>query len=152
MSAIQPLNFESYLALVKNSVGAQNFRQLYALVDGEKKEILENGNLACAYFVSSVLVIFKWLTEMHATVEGTVRDLEKNGWQKITEPKIGAVLVWAKNENGHGHIGFFLGEDFAVSNNSETGQIIAHHYTYGEMSGQPQRRLEAIYWNPQFGV
>ncbi len=50
---------ESYLAMIKNSVGTNMFRNLYATSGGEVQDIVREGELSCAYFVSSILYIFK---------------------------------------------------------------------------------------------
>ena len=71
---VQIILYDSYLHAIKNSVGSNLFRNLYAYVDGKKMDILENGNLSCANFVSSILYSYKLIGGKHATVDGTVRD------------------------------------------------------------------------------
>ncbi|MBI2063859.1 MAG: C40 family peptidase [Candidatus Yanofskybacteria bacterium] len=142
--------YDSYMQAVKNSIGSNLFRNLYAKIDGRKKDILENGNLSCAIFVSSILYLHKLISDLHATVTGTVNDLEKSGWIKITKPKIGAVLVWEtkKFEKGqHKHVGFYIGNNKAISHEYEKRQPILHHWTFGAKDGQPIRKVERILWN-----
>lgn len=149
-SNIIPLLFETYLALVKNSVGAKTFRNSYAKVGGKKKDILENGGLSCAFFVSSILVICDLIREIHATVGGTAKDLEKSGWVKIGKPEIGSVIVWEAVDFGRGehkHIGFYVGDGKAISNHHKKGFPVVHHWTFGEKNGKERRKVEAIYWN-----
>ncbi len=145
MTKVSLLIFESYLALIKNSVDSNLFRNLYAQVDQENKDNTNDGNLSCAFFVSSVLVLFKLIGEGHATVKSTVADMEESGWKEIKEPKIGSILVWEKKEiNGglNSHIGFYLGDNQAISNNSKTGKPVTHHWTYNQT-----RKVEEIYWH-----
>ena len=93
---IEPILFETYLATIKNSIGSKMFRQIYAKVNGKKKDITKNGELSCAYYTSSLLSIFKLIKDVHATVSGTIKDLEEFGWVEVNKPKIGAILVWEK--------------------------------------------------------
>jgi hypothetical protein len=140
---IVPLNFDTYLAVIKNSVGSKMFQNLFALVDGAKKDIVKNGNLSCAFFVSAVLVIFGFIKAIHSTVTGTEKDLLSSGWEKVIKPKPGDVLIWETREDGdekHGHIGFFIGDNWAISNDSKRGVISRHHWTYNS-----RRKVIAIY-------
>ncbi len=150
---IEPLFKENYLTFVKNSVGANTYRNLYARVDGKKKDILKDGELSCAFFVSSVLMTFFGLTDgIHATVQGTERDLLKSGWYTIEKPRPGAVLVWRelffdKSGEPHHHIGFYTGSGRAVSFSDTSKSPVLHHWTFGKNTGKPTRAVEAIYWN-----
>jgi hypothetical protein len=161
LSNIRIILNESYIKTIKNSLGSNLFRNLYAYVDGKKTDIFRNGNLSCANFVSTILYRFKLIKDIHATVEGTVKDLEKSGWQTIKKPKPGAVLVWEakkfKSNNTHKHIGFYIGKNKAIStssNSSKKGQPTLHHWTFGIKKGSPAdkaskpvRKVEQIFWN-----
>lgn len=140
------LFFENYLTMIRNSVGTNMFRNLNAEIDGINKDITENGNLSCAFFASSVLKILGLAKEIHATVHGTVRDLLASGWHEINEPKIGSVLVWEKVDFGgndlHKHIGFYMGENKAISNDANIGTPQIHDYTF-----EGTRKIEKILWN-----
>lgn len=131
---VVPLRKETYLQVIKNSVGTNMFRNCYAEVNGEKRDITDDGDLSCAFFVSSILTVFRLIKEVHAAVSGTVKDLEDSGWQKTAEPKPGDVVVWAEqtDEKGesHGHIGFCIGENQAVSNNSQARTPTIHNLDY----------------------
>lgn len=96
------------------------FRNLFLDVDGVKTDATADGDLSCAFYVSSVLKMFGCIKTLHATVSGTVKDLVESGWTEVRQPVVGSVIVWGESENssGHKHIGFYLGEDQAVSNNS----------------------------------
>ncbi len=151
-----PILFDTYIAVIKNSAGSKMFRNLYAKVDGKKTDIMKNGDVSCAFFVSSILVLFKLIKEIHSTVDGTMRDLGQSGWQKITKPKIGNVIVWEKidfgNKNFHKHIGFYIGNNKAIStSSSKYGQPVIHHWTYGIKRNKPVRKIESIFWNKKLG-
>ena len=135
---------DTYIATVKNSIGSKMFRNLYAKVNGQKTDIVQNGNLSCAFYVSSILVLFKLIKEVHATVNGTVRDMKKSGWTETKKPKIGCVLVWQEADftNGslHKHIGFYMGNEKAISNNYKKGYPIKHDWKF--------RKIELMLWHP----
>ena len=80
------------------------------------------------------------MNNLHATVEGTVKDLENSGWKRIKTPKEGSVLIW-EEKNSHKHIGFYLGKNKAVSNSSEKRVPKTHHFTYNG-----KRKIESIWF------
>ena len=142
---------ESYLKAIKNSVGSNLFRNLYATVDGKKMDIRKNGQLSCSAFVSSILYIHKLSYDIHVTAEGLVKDMELFGWKKIKKPRPGAVLLWEpmppKNHNDkmywrHDHVGFYIGNNKAVSNSYKLGYPVEHHFTF-----DGKRKVELILWN-----
>lgn len=145
---VEPLVKDTHLAVIKNSVGSKMFRNLYANVDGVKKDITENGNLSCAFFASSILLMSGLIKNIHATVIGTIKDLEQSGWIETQEPKEGAILVWAEKDFGEGrkhkHIGFYIGNNIAISNSSSSGFPTEHNFEKYE-----GRTLEKIFWNPK---
>lgn len=140
---IEPVLRDSYLAVIKNAVGSRMFRTFIARVDGRTEDILRHGELGCAFFVSSILTMFRFLRRPRTTVRSTVAALLKTGWRRIPTPRPGAVLVWEK-QNGHWHIGFSVGNQRAVSTSSRRGVVVLHHWTF---SGK--RKLETVYWHPK---
>jgi len=148
---VAPIIFDTYIAVIKNGVGSKIFRNFYAEINNKKTDITENGNLSCAWFVSSLLYLFKLIRSTHVTVTGTVKDLENSGWKKIDKPKIGSVLVWEEidygNKDFHKHIGFYIGNQMAISNSSKLGYPIKHNWTFGKKKGKQVRKIESIFWN-----
>jgi len=156
-------SFDTYMAMIKNSVGSRMFRNFYMESDGVKKDILKNGDLSCAFFVSNILYIFKLINSSHCTVDGTIRDLEKSSWRKIKKPKIGSVLVWeekmqGKNKESHRHIGFYIGANkdspyrpMAISNSSKKRTPVIHHWTFGAQKSKTYRKIERVYWHKGLG-
>lgn len=133
---------DNYLSALNLSEGIKTFKNVYAEVDGSKKDIVEDGNLSCAEFVCFLLLPFKLITDMHATVSGTVKDLVKNDWLEISELKEGAILVWDKDEkNPHSHIGFYLGNEKAISNSSEKKESTIHDFKHNG------RKVSKILWH-----
>ncbi|MCE9586236.1 hypothetical protein K8R04_02875 [Candidatus Uhrbacteria bacterium] len=141
----------SYLAIIRDSIGSRMFRHLYAIAeDGTRKEILQNGRLACAYYVAFILYHFQLVASPHATVESTVKDMEEHGWSVVDTPEVGDVLVWEASvehveDESHTHIGFYVGDERAVSNQSSTGEIVEHDWTFGvDNEGEPNRKVTKI--------
>ncbi len=150
---IKPLLLDTYLAMINNAVGSTMFKNGYAEFDGVKKDVVNDGELSCAIFVSSILKIFSLIDDVHATVTSTVKKMEEAGWQKTEDLKPGSVLVWEEkiiDGQPHFHIGFYIGDNEAVSNSTEARVIAKHHYTYGENDNKPVRAITSIYINPKF--
>jgi hypothetical protein len=137
---------QTLLAVVKNSLGSTMFKNYYADINGSIKDVTENGNLSCAFYVSSVLTIFALIDRHHGTVDGTVFDMLANGWKEIKRPKIGAVIVWEPVDFGlgtkHKHMGFYLGGGIAVSNHYQKGYPVKHNWTF-----DGSRKIEKILWH-----
>lgn len=148
---IKLLKYDSYLKMIKNSVGTKMFRNLYLGKNNKKFDATKNGQFSCAFFVSNVLLIFGLISEGHATVEGTIKDMEKNKWKKISldEAKAGDVIVWKKQKsiNGklHFHNGFYIGNKKAISNNSKKRMPVIHGWDYNG-----KRKIVAVYRYPGF--
>lgn len=141
---------DSYLKAIENSIGNKLFRNLYFEIEGKKTDILENGVLSCAVFISWILRNFDLIKGGHATVDGTIKDLKKSGWQKIRKPKIGAILIWEeqKYDRGpHKHIGFYIGDGKAISNSYKLKIPVKHHWTFGVKNAKPVRKVIEIWWN-----
>lgn len=144
------LKKKNYLTMIENSAKGENriFRNLYANVNGQEKDLLEDGKLSCAVFASAVLYLNKLIKDLHATVDKTKIDLLGSGWKEIDDLQPGAVLIWEKKDFGggelHRHIGFYIGDNMAVSNGSFNGGVpVKHHYTYNDT-----RKIENIFWHP----
>lgn len=132
---------ESFLARIRSAVGTRMFRNLYALVNGEPRDILNNGDRSCSLFVSTVLVGFHLIKEVHTSVESTLSDMKSSGWKRIRNPRVGCVVVWeATNERGeeHEHIGFYMGRGTAISNSSKKRSPHVHSYRV--------HRVRSLYW------
>ncbi|MCF7834456.1 C40 family peptidase [Candidatus Gracilibacteria bacterium] len=122
---------KSYMSMIENSVGTKMFRNNFFDIDGNIVDILKNGEDSCAYFVSSILKIFNLIEAVHCTVDGTIEDMKKNGRKEYKGKNIdmGSILVW-EEKNGHKHIGFYIGNNEAISNNSIKKEITKHHFEY----------------------
>lgn len=152
---------KNYLTQIENSVKGENhlFRNFFIEKDGKIEDSLEDGKNSCAVMVSHMLYSFNsildfmgkrhWIKLIHLTVVSTEKDMIENGWHEISDLRPGAVLIWEKRDgrNGepHNHIGFFVGGEEAISNDSKgTGFLWRHHFTYNDT-----RKIEKIYWHPE---
>lgn len=151
MSNIRILTYDSYLKMIRNSVGIKMFRNLYLEVDGEKIDATKNGILSCAYFVSNILLLWGLIKEGHANVPNTIKDMLKCGWKEVSKNKIkpGDVIVWEKkitpNGRPHLHNGFYIGNKKAVSNYYKTRTPVIHSWDYNG-----KRKIIAVYHYPKF--
>ena len=139
--------------MIHNSIGSRMFQAGYAEINGKKTEVTKGGDLSCAFFVSGVLSIFNLIDNIHATVANTIKQMEMAGWKKTKKLTPGCVLVWQKqkDENGeeHAHIGFFVGNEQAISNSSKQRVPIKHQYTFGEVDDMPTRKIVSIFQHPK---
>ena len=148
------LKKKNYLAMIENAAKGENwmFRNFYMEDGSQAIDILKDGGLSCAVFASSILYLFNsvleflkkdhWISFTHANCTSTEKDMLEHGWQEVAEAKIGAVLIW-EVLNGEPHMGFYVGNDEAISNDSQgRGFPWKHHYTYNNT-----RKIEKIYWH-----
>lgn len=148
---VEILKHDTYIALIQNSLGTKLFQNMYAKVNGKKQDIVGGGDLSCALYVSSLLVLAGFMKKIHTTVVGTEKDLATLGWKKTKKPKYGDILVWEawEKSGGHAHIGFYAGTDQAISNSAEKRVPIVHHMYFRLKNGKPARKITAIYAVPK---
>jgi len=146
---IIPQHFDTYLAVIGNSVGSCMFKNLLVEIDGVKKDATEDGWLSCAFYVSSVLLLFKYIENVHATVSSTVKDLQKSGWIKIENPVPGSIIVWKPygGTNKHAHIGFYVGNNQAISNDSSKKYPVKYDWKFNG-----KREVEMILWKSEIAA
>lgn len=123
------------------------FRNFYVKGSGGKKvDVMRNGEVSCAFYVSSILATLRLIKHAHGRVDITIDDMILSGWRKIKSPKLGSVLVWEKFDFGDGdpreHIGFYIGKKQAVSNDYKKRCPIVHSFNYNG-----KRKIKAIYWH-----
>ncbi len=139
------LNLKTYLQVIRNSVGSGMFRNFYVETpDRGEFDALDDGANSCAFYVSSVLVIFGKLARTHGTVLSTVWDLEHSGWESVESPQPGDVLIWEAQDFDDGryqHVGFCLDEKRAVSTSLTKKVVVMHDLHFGDQ----QRRIERVY-------
>jgi hypothetical protein len=143
------LNFQTYLQLVKNSPGTKMFRNFYVRTAEQGEfDALDNGQNSCAFFVSSVLVIFNKLERIPGTVAQIVKDMEASGWEEVKKLKTGDVIVWENkkfHDGWHEHIGFYVGSDRAISTSSHK-KIVAEHNLHFGKTNRPIKQILRTNW------
>lgn len=149
------LKYKNYISLIKNSVGTKMFRNVFVESENSVEDILEDGKRSCAYFVSSVLMVFNLIDNKkapHAKVGGLLKNMENSGWKKIDENdlKAGDIIVWEKfKREGDAyftdHLGFYVGGDVVISNSPEKRHPIEHHFTYNG-----ERKIVSCWCWPEF--
>lgn len=147
---------ETLLAMVKNSVGTHQYRNVFIQrPDGTVEDATQDGVLSCAVFVSGVLATLGLIDRGHATVVSTVANLEKAGWQRVELGNIlmaGDVLVWeeqySESDTSHKHIGFYIGDNRAISNSESQKTPIEHDWQYdGRRSVEQVWRFDFENWS-----
>jgi hypothetical protein len=138
--------FDSYMAVIENSPGSHLFRNAYFHVDGERVDVLNNGDLSCAVFVTAILKLFDLSPEINTTVHGAIEAMLSSGWNEINEARRGCVFVWESHpgDDGHQHkhIGFCTGPNTAISNNWQNRCPIVHGHDYRGLA------IERMLWHP----
>ena len=74
-----------------------------------------------------------WIGRPHATVAGTIRDMTDNDWRETSALEPGAVVLWPSKGDMPEHVGFYLGNDEYMSNDSRehTPRIHGRHMRDG---------------------
>ena len=149
---------ENLLTMIENSIGSTMFQKTFALLEHQVKEdITKNGRFSCAKYVSSILLLNGLIKGIHVTVEGAVHDMQKSGWYPVNHEALdslaaGTVILWepylARDNQYHKHIGFFVGDNQAVSNHSLLNTPQKHHPTFDTRNGVPMRKIIAMYVHP----
>ena len=145
----QRLYFKTYLQVMRNSVGSNIFRNFYVTTSGKGEfDALNDGEDACAFYVSSILVIFQKISAIHGLVERVAEDMRQSGWTTVPEPKIGDVLVWEGRDDtaGKTHIGFYVGNNKAISNSSKLRTPTEHDINFGEANRKITQILRMEDW------
>lgn len=125
------------------------FRSYYV----EGVDVLKNGDLSCAFYVSSMLLIFGLIDRAHFTVKGTEFAMKNSGWFETKKLKPGCVIFWepiSQDGNQYMHIGFYIGERQAISNRSSLGAVGEHplHYSGLDKDGNKREaKIHSLYWH-----
>lgn len=143
---------------VKNSVGSRAWAKSFILdSDNRVHDLYESGNLSCAYFISSVLKTCElWDGQCVGNVNSLISKLPDNGWERIEEPRIGAIVIYGEVQLDRAwatrHVGFVVGEDEVVSNGSSNSFAIESHpinYMKVEATGE-WRSVDGYWWHKDF--
>ena len=116
---------ESLQAVLEGSTETSMFRTLYRTRDGMLEDVIDDGDLACAFFVSTILSMFELIsTGVHTTVRMTLHDMDESGWLVVGEPEPLAVVLWGEKQGDdsrpHLHIGICLDDTYAIEHSAVT--------------------------------
>lgn len=142
---------KNFLMSIRNSIGSQLFRNY---LNEKDQDVLKNGDLSCAYFVSSILLLHQLIDRPHFTVSGTIFSMKKFGWYQIKKLRVGCIIIWEpikQNGKEHKHIGVYVGEQQAISNRSSLGMPGEHavHYSGLDKDGKKKKaHIFELYWHP----
>lgn len=145
-------HLDTYLSMIEGGVGSKQYLRLFVHSNDGAHDVIGNGKFACAYFASSILTLAALTSQgVHTTVFHTIEDMVRSKWYQIDKLLQGAVVIWGSklcsDGNHHKHIGFYVGEDMAISTDGMTGVPTKHHVTYGVDDGRPIREIEAIFFH-----
>lgn len=129
------LRKETYLKTIENSVGTRLFNSAFVRYKdtGEVKDIFNDGEYSCAYFVSSLLFLGEMLKKPSATVKSLREDIDADkNWQKVdlNSTQAGDIVFYEKTKFDDGtenaHVGFVLNSNEAVSTDYKS-KVVARH-------------------------
>lgn len=145
---------KNYLNLIINSVNTNFFRNHFVEIDGQERDILEDGNISCAIFVSSILHLVGLIKRPHFTVKSTLKDIQESGWYEINDLKTGSLILWEDLYfetvgNVHSHLGFYIGENKAVSNLFYKKSPQIHDINFANDKKIGFRKIAKIFWHPK---
>ncbi len=153
---VQWLRRRTLVYIANNSVGSKMWSKSFIFdSEGRVHDLYEDGNLSCAYHISTTLKMCElWKNEAVANVDSVVAKLPQNGWTEIEEPRVGAIVVYGKNQLHRAwatrHIGIIVGEDEVVSNGSNSSHIIEKHPLNYMKIGDNWREIESYWWHEDF--
>lgn len=140
------LVLKNHLSRVRNSINSKMFRNFFISIDGQIRDVAEDGNLSCAIYVSNMLLMTgELIGSGHATIDSTIKDILKNDWYEIADPKTGCVLLWEEKEQQRGkhqHLGFYVDNNQAISHLDTDRVPTLHDWTF-----DGKRKIEKIFWH-----
>jgi len=144
---------KNFLTVIKNSSGTNMFRNYFYQNLGD---VLKNGDLSCAFYVSTILQMFGFVDKISFRVVDTVSEIEEKGWHEVKRLRKGCVIVWnpvVQNGGNHLHIGFYMGKKIAISNRSSIGAPGEHPVFYSGLDKGKSKKvtIRAIYWHEKLG-
>jgi hypothetical protein len=150
---IEKLPKETLIQMVKNAPDARLFNSLFVRYKdtGAVKDVCNDGEYSCAFFVSSLLALTGYLEKPHATVAGLrAKMLELPHTKIATTEEIlpGDIIFWEKIifEDGseNEHVGFALGNSRAVSTSFKKQCVVEHDLVVPGGVGTVSRKIISV--------
>lgn len=145
---------KNLIHVLEQSQGIKIFQTFYNS-DGE--DVLRNGDLSCAYYVSTILTMVRLIDGVSCTVSGLLNRMDKAGWYildgKPSNIPEGAIIVWnpvTQGDSEHKHIGFYLGNDQVISNRSSLRVPGIHELIYSGLDKNQENKkvsIDAIFYH-----
>lgn len=116
---------ESLLSVIEGSIGTSMFRTLYRATDDGPDDVIDDGDLGCAFYASGILSMFELIGRgVHTTVKVTLEDMLESGWVEVEAPEALAVVLWGEkmgdDNRPHYHIGFCVNTTEAIEHSAVT--------------------------------
>ena len=130
--------YKTYLQTIQDSIWSDIWRHFFITKDdGKSMDILKNGSVSCAYFVSNILKQFGMIPTSHANVDSTRETMSRSGWYSIDlctpywDIPLWSVIFWKeklwstdrdiydKPISSHKHVWFYVWDKKAISNQSD---------------------------------
>lgn len=147
------LRRETFIKMVENSVGTRLFNSIIAKRGEETIDILADGDLSCATFVSNILYLNHFLDNQRVVVGSLEKDLaSSSNFKEISPenylPETGDVILWGvivgQDGVAHKHFGFALNNEEAVSTTGISHSAIRHPL-YKKPDTDIDRSIERIF-------
>lgn len=138
--------------MIQNAPDTRLFNSLFVRYkdSGDIKDVCNDGEYSCAFFVSGLLTLAGYLEKPHATVAGLRAKLLELQFEKIENAKDaqpGDIIFWDKIEHEDGtvteHVGF-ISEKGAVSTDFSTRAVMEHPVEQPGGSSKPKRAIMLI--------
>jgi hypothetical protein len=156
-SNITRLPKETLLKMIENAIGVRVFNSLFVRYkdSGEIKDICNDCEYSCAFFVSGLLTLTSYLPRPHATAAGLRKKLQELSYTIVLsreDIQPGDIIFWEKTFNSdseHEHVGFALSKKRAVSTSSKEHTVIEHDLTMPRGPSQEPVRIILILRVPE---
>ena len=132
---IEILKKDTFLKMLENSAGSRMFNSLFVRFkdSNEKKDVLNDGEFSCAFFVSGILYMFEMTKKPVSTVKNLKEQIETSEmWNKVEEGDVqeGDLVFWqkVKFEDGseNAHVGFAVSGAEAISTDYKLKAVNRH--------------------------
>lgn len=157
---IELLPKETLKRMIENAPETKLFRSLFVRYQdsGAVKDVCNDGEYSCAFFVSSLLTLAGYLERPHATVAGLRAKLLELQFEKIEnaeDAQPGDVIFWDKIVFDDGsfneHVGFASKNGNAVSTSFKKQMVVEHDFALPGGAGEEKREITLMLRPPDRG-
>jgi hypothetical protein len=137
--------------VIEESIGNKIWQYFPIIRKDGRVDVINRGRLGCYLYVSMINIMTA-LSETHpgTWVAQAEEQLSESGWFQVqgTPRSVTDIVIWGE-QDGHQHIGFYMGDDMAISMHDDpddpTGPRTPrrHHLTF-----EGTRAVEQIWTHP----